>query len=177
MAQPTCLTPSHFIWDDFWVFNATDRCWLPPGYFFIRWSSAVHLFTGPKWINPYAIGGINILLPKNADIAVQVPLGLGVNFMVHPQVYLNWQSDYRISIINWENHIQHSFGFVYLFANMKITQAKASTEIMIKDSDGDGILDKVLDGKKTDFKFKYLITSSSPVATQIFLVSISQPNV
>ncbi|MBL0333393.1 MAG: hypothetical protein IPP08_06850 [Chlorobiota bacterium] len=51
---------------------------------------------------------------------------------------------------------------------------KTLTDAGWKDSDGDGILDKVLEGKKTDFKFKYLISSSSPVATQICLVSIAE---
>ena len=40
-----------------------------------------------------------------------------------------------------------------------------------KDSDGDGILDKVIDGKKVDFKFTYLIYPS-PVRKQILLVVI-----
>ena len=40
-----------------------------------------------------------------------------------------------------------------------------------KDSDGDGVLDKVIDGKKTDFKFTFLIYPS-PVRKQILLVVI-----
>lgn len=40
-----------------------------------------------------------------------------------------------------------------------------------KDSDGDGILDKIIDGKKVDFKFTFLIYPS-PVRKQILLVVI-----
>jgi ABC-type transport system substrate-binding protein len=40
-----------------------------------------------------------------------------------------------------------------------------------KDSDGDGVLDKVINGKKTDFKFTFLIYPS-PVRKQILLVVI-----
>ena len=40
-----------------------------------------------------------------------------------------------------------------------------------KDSDGDGVLDKVIDGKKTDFKFTFLILNN-PVRKQVLLVVI-----
>lgn len=40
-----------------------------------------------------------------------------------------------------------------------------------KDTDGDGILDKVIDGKKTDFKFTFL-NLTNPVRKQILLVVI-----
>jgi peptide/nickel transport system substrate-binding protein len=40
-----------------------------------------------------------------------------------------------------------------------------------RDSDGDGVLDKVIDGKKTDFKFTFLIYPS-PVRKQVLLVVI-----
>lgn len=43
-----------------------------------------------------------------------------------------------------------------------------------KDNDGDGILDKTIDGKKVDFKFKYLISTGSPVASQICLIAIDE---
>lgn len=36
-----------------------------------------------------------------------------------------------------------------------------------EDTDGDGVLDKVIDGSKVDFEFKLLISSSSPLQTQI----------
>jgi peptide/nickel transport system substrate-binding protein len=40
-----------------------------------------------------------------------------------------------------------------------------------KDSDGDGVLDKVINGKKVDFKFTFLI-NTNPVRKQILLVVI-----
>lgn len=40
-----------------------------------------------------------------------------------------------------------------------------------KDSDGDGVLDKVIDGKKTDFKFTFLILNN-PIRKQVLLVVI-----
>lgn len=40
-----------------------------------------------------------------------------------------------------------------------------------KDSDGDGVLDKVIDGKKKDFKFTFL-SNTNPVRKQILLVIV-----
>lgn len=40
------------------------------------------------------------------------------------------------------------------------------------DSNGDGILDKVIDGKKRDFKFTFLIHATNPVRKQVLLVVI-----
>jgi peptide/nickel transport system substrate-binding protein len=40
-----------------------------------------------------------------------------------------------------------------------------------KDTDGDGVLDKVIDGKKKDFKFTFLI-NTNPVRKQILLVVV-----
>lgn len=45
------------------------------------------------------------------------------------------------------------------------------TEAGWKDSDGDGILDKIIDGKKTDFKFTILF-NNSPVRKKILLIYI-----
>jgi peptide/nickel transport system substrate-binding protein len=42
------------------------------------------------------------------------------------------------------------------------------------DSDGDGILDKVIDGKKTPFKFTFLVNLGNEVRKQILLVVVEQ---
>ena len=43
-----------------------------------------------------------------------------------------------------------------------------------KDSDGDGTIDKVIDGKKTPFKFTFLIPSGSEVPKQVCLIIANQ---
>ncbi|MBK9107420.1 MAG: OmpA family protein [Saprospiraceae bacterium] len=91
-----------------------------------------------NWINPYINGGVNFILPKGKDFAIQVPLGLGLMFKMHPQVYLNIQSDYRVSVANWEGHLQHQFGFVYFFGSKK---PQEEAVIQKPDTDGDGIPD------------------------------------
>lgn len=99
----------------------------------------LHLKKDFEWVNPYLTGGVNFLLPKSKDFAVQVPLGIGLMFKLHPQVYFNVQSDYRLAVANWEGHLQHQFGFVYLFGNNK-SRPQADTTSSI-DSDKDGVPD------------------------------------
>jgi peptide/nickel transport system substrate-binding protein len=42
------------------------------------------------------------------------------------------------------------------------------------DSDGDGILDKIIDGKKTSFKFTFLVNNGSEVRRQVLLIVCDQ---
>lgn len=101
--------------------------------------AALHILKS-KWANPFITGGVNFVFPKVGDVGIQVPLGIGIQFMLHPQVYLHWQSDYRLDIANSENHIQHHLGFIYLLGNSK----KPKTVILEKpDSDKDGIIDEL----------------------------------
>lgn len=93
-----------------------------------------------RWANPILVAGVNFVIPKEGDFGVEVPLGLGINFMVHPQFYLHWQSDYRLNIANSESHIQHHFGFVYLLGNKKNQNKEAVMEK--PDADKDGIIDE-----------------------------------
>lgn len=99
----------------------------------------LHLKKNFNWVNPYITGGVNGIFPKDKDFAVQVPLGLGVMFKVHPQLYLNVQSDYRVSVANWEGHLQHQFGFVYFLGSKK---ANTDSLVVKRDSDQDGIPDE-----------------------------------
>ncbi|NOT37305.1 MAG: OmpA family protein [Saprospiraceae bacterium] len=97
------------------------------------------------WVNPYLIGGVNAGIPKLRDFYVQVPLGLGVHANLHPQVKLQWQSDYRLPLINGKSHLQHSIGILYMLGNTKtqvIPEKVIETETIL-DSDGDGIADRL----------------------------------
>ena len=101
-----------------------------------------HFFKNCKWINPFIVAGINANLPKGRDFGLEAPIGIGFNFMFHPQAYLQWQSDFRLSIANWENHLQHQFGFVYLLGNRKMTKPQTVMPEKL-DSDGDGVPDEL----------------------------------
>lgn len=100
-----------------------------------------------RWVNPYLVGGVNAGIPKLRDFYLQVPLGIGVNFNIHPQVKFQWQSDYRLPVINGKSHLQHSIGAYYIFGNVKKAEMpekiiEKETETML-DSDGDGIADQL----------------------------------
>ena len=95
----------------------------------------------PKyWASPFVTAGAQFVFPKEGDLGIQVPLGLGLQFSMHPQVYLHWQSDYRLNIANSEGHLQHHIGFVYLLGNVKASKP----EVVEKpDTDKDGIVDEL----------------------------------
>jgi len=101
------------------IFKEEGEEFKKTSFFTFGAQAQLHMFKTNRWANPFATAGVQALLPKDGDIAVQIPLGLGVQFMLHPQVYLHWQSDFRLSIANWEDHLQHNFGFVYLFGGKK----------------------------------------------------------
>lgn len=109
-------------------------------FYSIGAQAQVHFGKTDRWANPFITSGIQALFPKKGDLAVQIPLGIGIQFMVHPQVYLHWQSDYRLNIANWEDHIQHNLGFVFFLGNKKMKKDSLMTK---PDSDGDGIIDEL----------------------------------
>jgi outer membrane protein OmpA-like peptidoglycan-associated protein len=124
------------------IFKQKDNDALKTAFYSVGLQGQLHLFKTNRWANPFFTSGIQAVFPKGKDLALELPLGLGIQFMVHPQVYLHWQSDYRLSISNWEDHLQHHLGFVYLFGNIK--NKKDTTASAVKpDSDKDGIIDEL----------------------------------
>ncbi|MBK6824127.1 MAG: OmpA family protein [Saprospiraceae bacterium] len=100
-----------------------------------------HFFKSSWWVNPFLTGGLNSLFPMGRSFGIEIPLGLGLNVKLHPQVFLQVQSDYRLGIIDWEDHLQHTFGLVYFLGNKKAE--KPVMEMQKTDSDGDGIADEL----------------------------------
>ena len=103
-----------------------------------------HFVKQSSWISPYVVGGINAAIPKLKDFYLNVPLGVGVNFNFHPQVSLQWQTDYRLPVVNGASHLQHSLGIMYRLGVPKHQEVRNDTLINImNDADGDGIADDV----------------------------------
>ncbi|MBK9272503.1 MAG: OmpA family protein [Saprospiraceae bacterium] len=107
-------------------------------FFSVGLQAQYHLYKNSCWLNPFAIGGVQALFPLSRPFALQLPIGLGVNVKLHPQVFLQAQADYRLSLKDWENHLQYTGGLVYLFG-----ARKADSTILKLDSDGDGIIDEL----------------------------------
>ncbi len=95
--------------------------------------------------NPFLVAGVNVAIPKLRDFFINIPLGLGVNVKIHPQIGLQWQSDFRLPIINGKSYLQHSIGITYWLGNYRLNnQAKPVMEVSdMTDTDADGILDKL----------------------------------
>lgn len=122
------------------IFRDSSDVNLKTAFYTFGAQAQLHVFKTNRWANPFLTTGVQAIIPKGGDLALQIPLGLGIQFMIHPQVYLHWQSDFRLNIANWEDHLQHSFGFVYLFGSKKMNQ---DTTMNKPDSDKDGIIDEL----------------------------------
>ena len=99
---------------------------------------------------PYLIGGVGIVGEQDGKMNVQIPIGVGVNFRIAPNAYINWQSNYRVSFLDGRNNLQHGLGFTYLFGKSNLGQDSLidmgvveEVELTEFDSDGDGVSDEL----------------------------------
>lgn len=89
-------------------------------------------------ITPYIQAGAGIMQVYKGDYDINVPVGLGLNFKATDRIFINIQSEYRISLNLKENNLHHGVGVVYVFGGKK---DEVKQEINIKDGDGDGVSD------------------------------------
>lgn len=78
-------------------------------------------------LNPYLLGGIGYVLENLDDGNSQIPLGVGLNYMMGPNSYLSLQGEYRTSSADQRDNIHLGIGYLYQFGR--------------RDADGDGITD------------------------------------
>ncbi len=89
---------------------------------------------------PYVFAGLGAAYNSyDRGMNMDIPLGLGVNIRLDPQLYLNLQSEYRIGLAERRSNLQHSFGILVLIDD----GTDKPEPIMPKDKDGDGITDDV----------------------------------
>ncbi len=89
-------------------------------------------------IIPYVLAGVGGVYEKEGDFNVQIPVGLGFYFKLAPNAFVNIQSEFRYSLSEGRNNLQHGVGFTYLIGKAEDDMPKAE---MIKDSDNDGLPD------------------------------------
>jgi len=91
---------------------------------------------------PYLLGGLGYAFDESAENNVQIPLGLGINVKVAPNLYVNAQGEYRLSFEEDRNNVQFGLGLRRYFGP---SEQKLDTTVVIEmtpiDSDGDGITD------------------------------------
>lgn len=131
-------------------FNLKKALVTEPVYVYIAWNNLNPLFADKKVRTAlgYAIDRQSIL--------DNIVYGLGT--LVNTPVFI--KSKY------YNNNIK---GIPYDPVKAK----QLLTEAGWKDTDGDGILDKVIDGKKTDFKFTF-INNNNPKRKKVMLIIIEQ---
>jgi len=88
-------------------------------------------FKPKKFIAPYLMAGVGGVMENWKDTRVDIPLGAGLNFRIAPLVYINLQTEYRLSMTDNRDNLQHSLGFLFLIGDE------------INDKDKDGVADEV----------------------------------
>ena len=87
----------------------------------------VQYFKNDNRLIPYALAGGGVSLEDFDNSNIQFPLGLGINYRVGKNSFLNLQGEYRISSAADRNNAQLGLGYIY--------------RIDKSDRDGDGIAD------------------------------------
>jgi Outer membrane protein and related peptidoglycan-associated (lipo)proteins len=91
-------------------------------------------------ISPYIMGGVGYQLEtatNNNKSTIAFPVGAGLNFRVHRNVYLQIQTEYRFTTTSLPNRDQIVYGAGIIFPLIGLGDKKPP-----KDSDMDGIPDK-----------------------------------
>jgi peptide/nickel transport system substrate-binding protein len=129
-------------------FNLKKALVLEPTYSYIGWNNLSPIFSDKKvrWAMSYAI--------DRKTMIDKILYGMAVPIQSH--IF------YKNKLVNND------------LPEIKFDLEKARsllTEAGWKDTDGDGIIDKVINGKKTDFKFTF-INNANPTRKQIMLIII-----
>ena len=125
-----------------------------------------HFFKGENVFSPYALAGAGATIEnrgfnKNSNMHVDLPLGLGLNIRMAPNLYANVQAEYRNSMSDFRNSTNVGFGLLWKFGDIApppppdidgdgITDAEDDCPAVAglaslrgcPDADGDGIADK-----------------------------------
>ncbi|HAY35187.1 MAG TPA: ABC transporter substrate-binding protein [Ignavibacteria bacterium] len=131
-------------------FNLKKSLVIEPSYNYIAWNNEHPIFSDKKvrWAMAYAI--------DRNSIVDKIVYGMGSNIQSH--IF------FKSKFINNDLPV----------IPYDINKAKTLlTEAGWKDTDGDGILDKVINGKKTDFKFTFT-NNTNPKRKKVILILIEQ---
>lgn len=93
-------------------------------------------------IIPYVLAGVGGVMEQEGDFNIQIPAGLGFYFRLAPNAYVTLQSEFRYSLAESRNNLQHGVGFTYLFGKAPEETPKQMEKVM-EDNDNDGIANEL----------------------------------
>lgn len=97
-------------------------------------------FNSPgRKVIPYVLAGVGGVIEKEGEFNMQIPVGLGFHFRLSPNAFVTLQSEFRYSLAEDRNNLQHGLGFTYLIG--KAMEDDKKVEMVKADSDNDGIPD------------------------------------
>ncbi len=95
-------------------------------------------------VTPYVMTGVGAVNEDGDKFNIQVPFGVGLQFKMADNAYINWQSEFRYSLEEDRNNLHHGIGFTFLIGGKKEIEkmVEMEEEAMI-DSDNDGLEDDI----------------------------------
>ena len=106
----------------------------------------IQYYNGHNRLVPYVFGGGGIVSENFSKSNFQVPFGMGLNFELGKNSYLNVQAEFRKSMIVSRDNMQYGVGYMFRLGNVqveeKVKEEKKVKEAIIKDRDNDGTPDK-----------------------------------
>lgn len=97
-------------------------------------------FQPDKPIVPYLMAGVGSIVENLDEVTLQIPAGIGFDFRVKGNSYINLQAEYRHALTENKSSVQLGFGWKYFFGTANAA-SQATKKAM--DSDGDGIPDDI----------------------------------
>ncbi len=92
---------------------------------------------------PYILAGVGGVYEDVGDFNIQIPAGLGLYVKIAPKAFITIQTEYRYSLADDRNNLQHGIGFTYLIGKLPEEEMEKPEEIVKLDSDNDGIIDEL----------------------------------
>jgi len=107
----------------------------------------IQYYNGSNRLVPYVFGGGGIVSENFSKSNFQVPFGLGLNFELGKNSYINVQAEFRKSMVVARDNMQYGVGYMFRLGNAqveeKVKKEKKIKEAIVKDRDNDGTPDKV----------------------------------
>jgi len=104
----------------------------------------IHLkYDKGQFLVPYLLAGLGGFYEfENSEFILEAPLGIGLNFKLGPDAFLNTEASYRLAFSDDDQfkHLQFSAGVLFLINDNQNTKPPISPAT--NDKDGDGVADE-----------------------------------